>query len=127
MDATSGPARPLRLLLAAVAALASLDVAGFIAGQPRTALASPGRAFGSLLGLAIWLTLTVLAGAWTRGERGPGFRATVLGVAGLACAGSLGLMLIHIAAHVSGPTTVGAGVAGVAALGLAAAAWRESR
>jgi hypothetical protein len=119
--------RPARLALAAVSALATLDVAGFIAWQPRTALANPGRAFGSLLGLAIWLTLTVLAAGWTGRERGSGYRGAILGLAGLACAGSVGLMLVHIAAGVSGPLTVGAGIAGIAAAGLAGLAWAEAR
>ncbi|MFN2465630.1 MAG: hypothetical protein ABR598_05125 [Candidatus Dormibacteria bacterium] len=118
--------RPRLAALAAVAALGAVDVGAFIATQPGTALKTGGRATGSLAGLAVWLLLLGVSGKRLAAvERGSLSRATVT-LGALAAAGGVGLAAIHQLAGVGGIRTIGGGVLGLAALGLAIASRRPS-
>ena len=80
---------------------------------------APGRAAGSVVGLALWLGLLAVATLrYVRGER-PGSRAVTIGLAGLVAAGNVGLTVIHLKAGVGGLRPAVGGVLGVLALALA--------
>jgi len=80
---------------------------------------APGRAAGSVVGLALWLGLLGVSSArYARGER-PGFRAITVGLAGLVAAGNVGLAAIHLKAGIGGMRPTLGGVLGILALALA--------
>ena len=115
--------RPLLGALTLVALLGAADVGAFIAASPSVALKNSGRASGSIGGLAVWLLLLGVSGRRAIGAEDARNLATAsLVLAGLAALGGVGLALVHQLAGVGGWRTIGGGVLGVAALGLAFAA-----
>ena len=119
--------RPLLGSLTLVALLGAADVAAFIAASPSVALKNGGRAGGSIGGLAVWLLLLGISGRRAMGAEEPRNLATVtVAVAALAGIGGVGLAVIHQLAGVGGWRTIGGGILGVAAFGLALAAHRPS-
>jgi hypothetical protein len=110
----TGPATRARsYLLILVALLGAADVAELTVTDPGLMAASPTRALGSLLGLALFLAL---AGLGARSLSRPGGRVLRLGLAAVLAASSLVLVAIHLAAHVGGLRP--ASVALLALLGL---------
>ena len=81
--------------------------------DPGLMAASPARALGSGLGLALFLAL---AGLGARSTRHPGGSVFRRGLAAVLAAGSLDLLVIHLAAHAGGLRP--ASVALLALLGL---------
>lgn len=102
------------------------DVGEFIATRPGMFTTAPGRAGGSVLGLALWAALAATAAARLRGADGPRSRWATVGLAGITALGSAALTLIHLKAGIGGPRTIVGGALGVAALGLALAGLRGS-
>ncbi|HUY09797.1 MAG TPA: hypothetical protein VMW80_10195 [Candidatus Dormibacteraeota bacterium] len=111
--------------LTGVAAIGSLDVAQFLATNTGMFSAAPGRAAGSVLGLILWLALTVLAGIAASGRRFRQLTRAVLVVAGLVAVGSVGLTAVHAAAHVGGLRPALGGVLSLVALAIAIVAVRH--
>jgi hypothetical protein len=116
-----GSRRPLLGVLAGVAALGATDVGVFIATDPGTALKTGGRATGSIAGLAVWLLLLAVAGRRLAVEDRPALATATLALGALAALGGVGLAVIHQLARVGGVRTLGGGLLGIAALGLAVA------
>ncbi len=114
-----GSGRAARLGLVAVAAGGTADVAQFILSRRTMFQTAPGRARGSVMGLAVWLALTGCAAAGAAGVTRRELRAATLGLAGLAAAGGMGLTAIHTAAHIGGRRPALGGALGLFALGLA--------
>jgi hypothetical protein len=112
--------------MTAAAAIGALDTGVFIATDPQTALKTPGRAAGSLAGLAVWALLLALSTRRWRGPDSHRLATTGLVLAGLAALDGVGLALIHTAAGVGGARTLIGGGAGVAVLGLAVATRRAA-
>ena len=80
---------------------------------------APGRAAGSLVGLALWMALLGVSSArYLRGER-RGLRAATIGLAGLVAAGNVGLAAIHLKAGIGGLRPAVGGLLGIVALLLA--------
>jgi hypothetical protein len=95
------------------------DVAEFLATRSAMFTNAPGRAAGSVIGLAAWAGLLGVASMrYARGER-RGARAATLGLAGLVAAGNVGLTAIHVKAGVGGLRPIVGGVLGLLALVLA--------
>lgn len=114
--------RPAVTALAVVALLGAADVGAFIAASPAVALKNGGRASGSIGGLVVWLLLLAVSGKRIAGDdRRPVLQATLV-LAALAALGGVGLAAIHQLAGVGGWRTLGGGILGVAALGLAISA-----
>ncbi|MGH7691144.1 MAG: hypothetical protein ACRENY_08840 [Candidatus Dormibacteria bacterium] len=113
------------LALGLVSLLGSLDIAQFIDSNRGMFGAAPGRASGSVLGLALWLTLTGLAALGAAGQRSQRLSRATVGVSGVVAVGSLGLTGVHAAAHVGGLRPALGGALGLAALGLAIATTRS--
>ena len=114
--------RPLLSALAAVAVLGAADVGAFIATNPSVALKNGGRASGSIGGLVVWLLLLAVSGRRVATDDQRALAQATLLLAVLAAVGGVGLAAIHQLAGVGGWRTIGGGVLGVAALGLAIAA-----
>jgi hypothetical protein len=106
--------------LIGVSLLGTADVAEFLGTRTAMFTDAPGRAAGSVLGLAIWAgLLAVSAARYTRDERR--FVNPTLWLAGLVGLGNLGLMAIHLKAGVGGWRPVAGGLLGVLAVALAVA------
>jgi hypothetical protein len=86
-------------LLSGVALLGAADVAQLMITSPGLMASSPVRAGGSALGLVLFL---LLAGLGAVGALRPGGRALRRGLATLLVAGSVALVLVHLAAHAGG-------------------------
>ena len=109
----------LLILLIGVSLAGTADVAEFLVTRAAMFTDAPGRAAGSVVGLALWLGLLAVATLrYVRGER-PGSRAVTIGLAGLVAAGNVGLTVIHLKAGVGGLRPAVGGVLGVLALALA--------
>ena len=113
--------RPLLGALALVALVGAADVGAFIATDPSVALKTGGRASGSIGGLAVWLLLVAVSGRRFAADDGRALVQATLLLGALAAVGGVGLAVIHQLAGVGGWRTIGGGVLGVAALGLALA------
>jgi len=82
---------------------------------------APGRAAGSVVGLAFWVALlSVATTRYARGER-PWASSATLWLAGLVAAGNIGLTAIHLKAGVGGWRPFVGGVLGILAVFLAVA------
>jgi len=114
--------RPLYWWLTGVSAVGSFDVAQFLATNPAMLGSAPDRAAGSVLGLVLWLLLTALAARAASRRRSRRLDRTILALAGLVAAGSLGLTAVHAAAHVGGLRPALGAVISLVALGLAISA-----
>lgn len=113
--------RPVLLALIAVSLAGTADVAEFLVSRTAMFTDAPGRAAGSVVGLALWMALLGAATVrYVRGER-RGSRAVTLGLAGIVAAGSVGLTAIHMKAGVGGVRPTLSGILGVLALILAIA------
>ena len=109
-----GPSTRARgYLLVLVALLGAADVAELMVTDPGLMAASPTRALGSWLGLALFVAL---AGLGARSVSRPGRSVLRRGLAAVLTASSLALVAIHLAAHVGGLRP--ASVALLALLGL---------
>jgi hypothetical protein len=107
--------------LVAISLAGTADVAEFLATRTAMFTDAPGRAAGSVVGLAVWAALLGIATMrYARGER-PGMSSATLGLAGLVAAGSLGLTAIHLKVGVGGVRPLVGGVLGILALMLAVA------
>ena len=96
-------------------------MAEFLATRTAMFTDAPGRAAGSVVGLALWLALLGIATTrYARGER-PGATSATLGLAGLVAAGNVGLTVIHVKVGAGGLRPLVGGVLGVLALILALA------
>ena len=94
-------------------------MAEFLATRTAMFTDAPGRAAGSVVGLALWLALLGIATTrYVRGER-PGATSATLGLAGLVAAGNIGLTVIHLKVGAGGLRPLVGGVLGVLALVLA--------
>src|ERR1700737_3824009 len=112
-------ARAALAALIGVSLAGTADVAEFLATRTAMFTDAPGRAAGSVVGLALWVALLAIATMrYARGER-PGASAATLGLAGLVAAGNLGLTAIHLKVGVGGIRPMVGGVLGVLALVLA--------
>lgn len=108
-------ARRALLGLIAVSFVGTADVAEFLGTRTSMFTDAPGRAAGSVLGLALWASLLGLATArYSNGDRR--LVTPSIWLAGLVAAGNVGLTLIHVKAGVGGWRPVAGGVAGVLAL-----------
>lgn len=107
--------------LIAVSIAGTADVGEFLATRTAMFTDAPGRAAGTVVGLALWAALLAVATArYARGER-PGVRSATIGLAALVAAGSVGLTAIHLEAGVGGLRPLVGGVLGILALILAIA------
>ena len=107
--------------LIAVSAAGTVDVGEFLATRTAMFTDAPGRAAGTVVGLALWAALLAVGTArYTRGER-PGARSATIGLAALVAAGNVGLTAIHLKAGVGGLRPLVGGVLGILALILAIA------
>ena len=102
--------------LAAVSGAGALDVAEFLARRPGLFTEAPGRAFGSVLGLLLWLALGSAAALTARD--GQNRNRMIVPLAILLAFGNVGLTIVHLRANVGGWRTWLGGGLGVAALGL---------
>src|ERR1700674_4525332 len=115
----------LLILLIGVSLAGTAEVAEFLVTRAAMFTDAPGRAAGSVVGLALWLGLLAVATLrYVRGER-PGSRAVTIGLAGLVAAGNVGLSAIHLKAGVGGLRPIVGAVLGVFALALALASRAE--
>jgi len=115
-------ARGALVALIGVSLAGTADVAEFVTTRSSMFTDAPGRAAGSVVGLAAWAALLAVATLrYTRGERRRA-RAATLGLAALVAAGNVGLIAIHLKAGVGGVRPIVGGVLGVLALILALAA-----
>jgi hypothetical protein len=121
MATHSSTRRPRLTALAAVAALGAADVGVFIATDPATALKSGGRAGGSIGGLGVWVLLLAVSGSRLVRDDRPALSNATLGLGVLAALGGVGLAVVHQLAGVGGLRSLGGGLLGGAALGLALA------
>jgi len=109
------------LALIAISIAGTADVGEFLATRSAMFTDAPGRAAGTVVGLALWAALLGVATVrYARGER-PGARSATLVLAGLLAAGSVGLTAIHLKAGVGGWRPFVGGVLGMLALLLALA------
>jgi hypothetical protein len=101
--------------LIGVSFVGTADVAEFLVTRTSMFTDAPGRAAGSVLGLALWASLLGLATArYSNSDR----RLVTLTIwlAGLVAAGNVGLTFIHVKAGVGGWRPIAGGVAGILAL-----------
>jgi hypothetical protein len=108
-----------------VSALGALDTGQFLATNLSMFRVSPGRAAGSVLGLALWVTLAGLSASAASGHRSSALARAILPLSGLLAVGSLALVAVHTAARVGGLRPALGGALGLAALGLAYLANRD--
>lgn len=117
----------LRLRTGVLTALPAVSVAGiadvgeFIATRTGLFTTAPGRAGGSVLGLALWAALAATTANRLRGAGGSRSRWATVGLAAITAIGNVGLTAIHVKAGVGSARTIASGVLGVAALVLALA------
>jgi hypothetical protein len=105
--------------LIGVSIAGTADVGEFLATRTAMFTEAPGRAAGTVLGLALWAALLAVATArYARGDR-PRARSVTLGLAGLVAVGNVGLSAIHLKAGVGGLRPFVGGVLGSLALILA--------
>ncbi len=110
-------------LLAAFALLGTADVAEFALAEPSVAFKTPGRATGTLFGLAVWVALTLVAGrGWRRTDGSRALATATIALGALAAFNGVGLALVHWAARVGGVRPLVGAVLGLASLGLAVSA-----
>ena len=115
------------IALIAVSVAGTADVAEFLATRAAMFTDAPGRAAGSVVGLALWLALLGVATLrYARGER-PATSSAALGLAGLVAAGNVGLTAIHLKVGAGGVRPFVGGVLGILALMLAFASRDRSR
>jgi hypothetical protein len=113
--------------LIAVSVAGTIDVAEFLATRMAMFTDAPGRAAGTLVGLALWVALLgVAATRFARGER-PRASSVTVGLAGLVAVGNIGLTAIHLRVGVGGGRPFVGGVLGILALILAVASRERSR
>src|ERR1700674_142991 len=111
----------LLILLIGVSLAGTADVAELLVTRAAMFTDAPGRAAGSVVGLALWLGLLAVASVrYMRGER-PGSRAATVGLAAVVAAGNIGLAAIHLKAGIGGLRPALGGVLGILALVLALA------
>ena len=103
-------------LLVLVALLGAADVAELMVTDPSLMAGSPSRALGSAVGLALFLALAALG---ARSVRHPGAELVRHWLAAVLAAGSLVLVVIHLAAHVGGLRPASVAVLALVALALA--------
>jgi len=116
-----GSTKPALAALIAVSIAGTTDVAAFLAARTAMFNDAPGRAAGSVVGLALWAALLAVATTrYTRGGR-RGISTATIGLAALVAAGNVGLTAIHLKAGVGGVRPVVGGVLGILALILALA------
>jgi len=109
------------MALIAVSVAGTADVAEFLATRTAMFTDAPGRAAGSVVGLALWVALLGIATArYARGER-RGASAATLGLAAMVAAGNIGLTAIHLKVGAGGVRPLVGGVLGILALVLAVA------
>ncbi|MGC2191130.1 MAG: hypothetical protein WA751_02225 [Candidatus Dormiibacterota bacterium] len=111
--------------LVGISVIGGLEVAQFVATNTGMFSSAPGRAAGSVLGVILWAALAGLAGVAATGRRSRSLAQATLVVAGLVAVGSLGLTVIHAAAHVGGLRPALGGVLSLLALGFAIMAVRN--
>jgi len=115
-------ARGALVALIGVSLAGTADAAQFLATRSAMFTDAPGRAAGSVVGLAAWAALLAVATLrYAQGERRV-TRGATLGLAGLVAVGSVILTAIHLKAGVGGVRPIVGGVLGVLALILALAA-----
>ena len=115
------------IALIAVSVAGTADVAEFLATRTAMFTDAPGRAAGSVVGLALWLALLGVATLrYARGER-PATSSATLGLAGLVAAGNVGLTAIHLKVGAGGVRPFVGGLLGILALMLAFASRDRSR
>ena len=115
------------IALIAVSVAGTADVAEFLATRTAMFTDAPGRAAGSVVGLALWLALLGVATLrYARGER-PATSSAALGLGGLVAAGNVGLTAIHLKVGAGGVRPFVGGVLGMLALMLAFASRDRSR
>ncbi len=112
--------------LIAVSLARTADVGQFLATRTAMFTAAPGRAAGSVVGMALWAALLGMATARYAGSERRGARAATLGLAGLVAASNVGLTVIHLRAGIGGWRPILGGVLGIAALVLAMASRDQS-
>jgi hypothetical protein len=118
-------AKSALLGLIGVSLLGTADVAEFLVTRTAMFSDAPGRAAGSVLGLAMWLALLGVATArYTSGDRR--LVKTTIGLAALVAAGNVGLTFIHLKAGVGGWRPIAGGAAGVLALVFSLASRNQS-
>ena len=102
--------------LIAVSVAGTVDVAEFLATRTAMFSDAPGRAAGSVLGLALWAGLLgVAATRYARGERSAVSSLTI-GLAALVAAGNVGLTAIHLKVGIGGFRPFIGGALGILAL-----------
>jgi len=102
--------------LIAVSVAGTVDVAEFLATRTAMFSDAPGRAAGSVVGLALWAGLLgVAATRYARGERSAVSSLTI-GLAALVAAGNVGLTAIHLKVGVGGFRPFIGGALGILAL-----------
>jgi hypothetical protein len=101
--------RPSLAFPAAVAG--TVDAALFLLHRPALFRSAPGRAFGSVAFLALWMTLA----ARTAYEGNDRPASPTLALSGAAFTGNLAMLAVHLRHRVAGPRVfVGAALSGVA-------------
>ena len=111
----------------AISVAGTADVAEFLAARTAMFTDAPGRAAGTVVGLALWVALLAVATTrYARGER-PAASSVTVGLAGLVAAGNIGLTAIHLKVGVGGWRPFVGGVLGILALILALASRERSR
>ena len=102
--------------LIAVSVAGTVDVGEFLATRTAMFSDAPGRAAGSVLGLAFWAGLLgVAATRYARGERS-GMSSLTIALAALVAAGNVGLTAIHLKVGVGGFRPFIGGALGILAL-----------
>jgi hypothetical protein len=119
--------RPTALLGLIVVSLAgAVDVAEFVATRLAMFTDAPGRAAGSVVGLAFWAALLGIATTrYARGQR-TGMSSATVALAALVAAGNIGLTAIHLKVGAGGWRPFVGGALGILALLLAVVS-RERR
>ena len=112
--------------LIAVSVAGTVDVAEFLATRTAMFSDAPGRAAGSIVGLAVWAGLLgVAATRYARGERS-GVSSLTIGLAALVAAGNVGLTAIHLKVGIGGFRPFIGGALGILALIFAVASREKS-
>jgi len=118
--------RSTLVALIAISIAGTADVGEFLGTRTAMFTDAPGRALGTVVGLALWAGLLGVATArYARGEL-PWARWATLALAALVAAGSVGLTAIHLMARVGGLRPFVGGGLGILALILAFASQDRS-
>jgi hypothetical protein len=112
-------ARGALVALIGISLAGTADVAEFLGTRGAMFTDAPGRAAGSVVGLAAWAALAGMAAARYAGGERRWSRAATIGLAGLVAAGNVGLTAIHLKAGVGGVRPIVGAVLGALALALA--------